>query len=398
MRELRLLVVSASHDVFEPSTGTGARLNELAAGLAERHTVSVLSPAAYADDPPAWVHRSYAFDRHGPGYLTDLNPAFLAAVGRALRSEPLDVVHVALPKGVLASALAVRVGGHDTAVVYAAQNVEAVHARDVEDPELPLYKRLVGPRFIPALERLSLRAADYVTTVSERDRETFVERFGVDPARVRAVPTGTHAVDRDRLADRDVVRSRHGLHDGPVLVFHGSHSHPPNREAVRLLRDRVVPGLRDGGVEAQCLLVGRGMPTVPDDAFRTAGFVDDLFSTLAAADAAVVPIRHGGGTKTKVFDYLGVGLPIVTTAKGAEGIELVDDEHALVVPEVDDGFVDAVERVVTDEPLRQRLGAAARRLAEGQYAWERSVEALSTFYESVVHGSVGRRVDEPDHR
>ncbi|MFD1647732.1 glycosyltransferase family 4 protein [Haloarchaeobius litoreus] len=381
---LRLLVVSPSHDVFEPTTGTGARLHELASRLADRHRVSVLCPAEFAAEPPDWVDAAYGFDRFGPGYLTDLNPLFLRAVRRALDSEPFDVLHVALPKGVVASKLAVRAGGHEAAVVYAAQNVEAEHARDVDDPTLPVYKRLVGSRLIPRIERVSLAAADYVTTVSERDRETFVRRFGVDPDRILAVPTGTTVPEPATLADPAERRRELGLDDRPTLVFHGSYSHPPNREAVSALVERVVPGLRDRGVDVQLLLVGDGMPAVDDSAVTTAGFVEDLYGTLAAADAAVVPIRHGGGTKTKVFDYLGVGLPIVTTEKGAEGIELVDGEHALVVADVDESFVDAVAQVVTDDELGRRLSEASRTLARERYAWGRSVDRLAGFYEGLV--------------
>lgn len=381
---VRVLVVSPSHDVFEPSTGTGARLANLAAGLADDHAVSVLQPAAFDREPPDWVDHDFRFERVGPGYLTDLNPHFVAAVRRALRVESFDVVHVALPKGVVASALAVRAGGHDAAVVYAAQNVEAEHVREVDDPTLPTYKRVVGPRLVPAVERLSLRAADYVTTVSERDRETFVRRLGVDPARIRAVPTGATAVDRDALEPRASVRRRLGLDDRPTFVFHGSYSHPPNREAVELLARRIAPALRERGVDAGFLLVGPGMPEVDDPDFTTAGFVADLDSTLAAADAAAVPIRHGGGTKTKVFDYLGVGLPIVVTGAGATGIDLVDGEHALVTPDADGRFVDALARVATDPALRDRLGDGARSLATGRYAWDRSVETLAAFYREML--------------
>lgn len=381
---LNILVVSPSHDVFEPTTGTGARLHELAAGLAATHRVSVLCPAEFAAPSPSWVDGTYGFHRHGPGYLTDLNPSFFRAVRRALRSGPVDVVHVALPKGVVASTLAVRAGGHDAAVVYAAQNVEAEHAREVSDPTLPTYKRLLGPHLIPRIERLSLIAADAVTTVSERDRTTFVDRFGVDPDRVLAVPTGATVPDPETVADTEQVRRKLGVDERPTLVFHGSYSHPPNREAVSVLVETVAPALRDRGIDAQFLLVGDGMPEIDAPGFHTAGFVDDLHSTLAAADAAVVPIRHGGGTKTKVFDYLGVGLPIVTTAKGAEGIDLSDGEHALVVADVYEAFVDAVERVATDAELRDRLGSAARQLATDRYAWERSVDRLASFYERIA--------------
>ncbi len=54
---------------------------------------------------------------------------------------------------------------------------------------------------------------------------------------------------------------------------------------------------------------------------------------------AVVPLVSGEGVKLKVLDYMAVGLPIVATKKGAEGLDLVNGKHAIIVNDVNEEFV-----------------------------------------------------------
>ena len=64
---------------------------------------------------------------------------------------------------------------------------------------------------------------------------------------------------------------------------------------------------------------------------------------LNSSDIGIVPILHGGGTKLKIFDYMGVGLPIVTTKKGIEGIEAKNGQHAIIVDDVNEEFINAIK-------------------------------------------------------
>jgi len=141
----------------------------------------------------------------------------------------------------------------------------------------------------------------------------------------------------------------------------------------------LAPAAVERGLDVDFLLVGKGTPAVDRPNVTTAGFVDDLFSVLNVADVAVVPISHGGGTKTKVYDYVTLGLPMVTTSKGIEGIDLVDGTHAAVVDAVDEAFVDALAGLLDSPARRDRMRDALSRLA-GEWSWASSVERLDTFY------------------
>jgi len=372
-----ILFVSPGPELVTPASGEGTRLKHLSQELADEWDILALVPESAAAESPPWVRQQYTYAQWSLPFLTDLNPSFVRALGRILQQEDVDVVH--LSRGVCAAQVLSNVLRSETIINHASQNVEAEHATDFVDPDLPIHKRLLGPRLIPAIERMAVRCAGSVTTVSEADRESLIERYEVDPDRIRAIPTGTTIVDDAQLENPEVMRERHGIDSDIVAVFHGSYAHPPNEEAVELLAERVAPAVRERGVDVEFLLVGKGMPEVQDPNITSAGFVEDLFSTLNAADFAVVPILHGGGTKTKVYDYLSLGLPLVSTKKGVEGIDVEDGVHGIMTTGVNKKFVDAVNQMALDEEVRQEAGTKVRKFGR-ERTWERSGGQLTGFF------------------
>jgi glycosyltransferase involved in cell wall biosynthesis len=99
----------------------------------------------------------------------------------------------------------------------------------------------------------------------------------------------------------------------------------------------------------------------------------------------LVPIRSGGGTRLKVLDGLASGRPIVSTAMGAEGIDVRDGEEALIADDPA-AFAAAAVRVLGDPALAERLGAAGRRLAERDYDWRPIGARLADLFEALAAG------------
>ncbi len=95
------------------------------------------------------------------------------------------------------------------------------------------------------------------------------------------------------------------------------------------------------------------------------------------------PVRIGGGTRLKVVEGLALGKAIVSTTVGCEGIDVKDREHLLVADDAET-FAERIVECFEDSALVQRLGAAARRLAEERYTWEISGDKLELLYGRLV--------------
>src|SRR6202040_2644325 len=84
--------------------------------------------------------------------------------------------------------------------------------------------------------------------------------------------------------------------------------------------------------------------------------------------AGINPMFGGSGTNIKMLDYMAAGLPSVTTAMGARGLETA--EQAFVESSTE-RFASDIAALI-DDPLRAReVGAAARKQATLFYSWER---------------------------
>lgn len=215
------------------------------------------------------------------------------------------------------------------------------------------------------LERMERRAAcrsDGVLAVSEGDAAR-IEALGA--RRVSVVPNG---VSCSTYADLPCA----GRTGGPLLLYVGAMSWPPNAAAARHLATDVLPKVRAVHPGARLRIVGADPP--PEVAalaraggVEVAGRVPDVRPHLAAAHALTVPLEAGGGTRLKIIEAFAAGLPVVSTPVGCEGLEVADGEHLVVAPR--ERFAAAVISLLGDPARAARLAERARSLARERYDW-----------------------------
>ena len=70
--------------------------------------------------------------------------------------------------------------------------------------------------------------------------------------------------------------------------------------------------------------------------------------------------------------------------KAIEGINAIKGEHAIVVDDVNEEFIDAIKYLIDNEQERERIGANARRLAEEEYDWDKIGEKLDKLYKTIL--------------
>ncbi|MEX2162100.1 MAG: glycosyltransferase family 4 protein [Anaerolineales bacterium] len=101
---------------------------------------------------------------------------------------------------------------------------------------------------------------------------------------------------------------------------------------------------------------------------------EQLPAAYAQANLFVYPSRHEG-MPNAVLEAMASGLPVLAT-RIAGNEELVTADTGLLVPAEDAGaFRSALEKLLADAKLRQRLGAAARKRVADGYSWRRVAEA-----------------------
>ncbi len=245
------------------------------------------------------------------------------------------------------------------AVVYHAHNVEYIL-------RVERHGWLVQ-RITRWAESRVLRGAGHSFAASEVDRDLFERLYGVRPA---LLPNG---VDLSRLADADAeavaaCRDTYGL-GAETILFMGSYAYRPNQEAIDFLVKRVMPRVLERRPHARLAVIGGEIPyrfpwllcpgVIPDE--QLAPFVHGCVVSVA-------PIFSGSGTRLKILTSLAAGVPVVATAKGAEGLDLAVDRE-IVLADEPAAFAESVARLLAEPERRIRIGMRGREKVARRYDW-----------------------------
>lgn len=232
-------------------------------------------------------------------------------------------------------------------------------------------------RKVDKFERRFLKTFDHITVVSEDDAK-HIRRLSPNVS-VTLVPNG---VDLKFFSETPYKEK------DDTLVFTGLMNWGPNVDAVLYFTESIWPHIQKMMPAARFLIVGRE-PTdkirelTQNDSIIVTGFVDDVRPYVWKSKVFVVPIRFGGGTRLKILEAMAMGIPVVSTTIGCEGIEVEDGKNIIICDDPAE-FAQAVISLMDDGSKRERLGRAGRKLVEEKYGWPNIAAKLEQAYHQCV--------------
>ena len=231
--------------------------------------------------------------------------------------------------------------------------------------ENPMRDRL----YLPLLARYEKRYCakfTHLVVTTKHDRGHLKKL--VPDANINIVTTGV-----------DLETSPYRSHDpgGHKLIFVGAMDSSHNIDAACYLAKEIFPLVRQRYPDATLSLVGtRPVPAVKalDDipGVTVTGRVPSITECLQQSAVSVIPLRAGIGIKTKTLESMAVGVPVVASDRGLEGMEVDIDGvplRALRANKPED-YVKAIGRLFEDADLRQKLSENARQMIEAEFTWE----------------------------
>ncbi|NOZ30215.1 MAG: glycosyltransferase family 4 protein [Chloroflexi bacterium] len=263
------------------------------------------------------------------------------------------------------------------------------------DLKVPYLFPKAGPLRRWAVFRLA-RASDVAITTNAADFQTLQSAGGV--GMLDLIPIGSNIQARPPAGyDRGDWRAKVGVRPEDLLLcYFGFLNASKGGETLILALAELVRR----GVPAHLLMVGGQVgasdPTNVAYLRRVQQLIDrlglvervhwtgyvpepEVSAYLMAADICVLPYRDGASFRRgSLMAALVHGLPIVTTRAPGEPPSptafsiprLADGENVLLVsPEDPSGVANAVQRLMSDPLLRERIGQGARQLAEA-FRWD----------------------------
>lgn len=206
---------------------------------------------------------------------------------------------------------------------------------------------------------------DLALVCSELDKSRAIDYIHIDKEKIVSIPNGVDIRSSFSESNSD---SNH------KLIFNGSLTYWPNLDAMNYFLFEIFPLVLREIPDCEILITGKNenvdIQSLPNHNGKVifTGFVEDIHTLVSSCAACVVPLRHGAGTRLKVLEAMAVGTPVVTTSKGAEGLEVIHGQHLLLANTSQD-FADYTVQILKDLRLREKIIREGRRLVEDVYDW-----------------------------
>lgn len=260
------------------------------------------------------------------------------------------------------------------------RDIDLSHARNPWDK----FRLMRWYSFLGMQYRVSPRL-DRVITVSESSAKDIQRVFHVPESALRVIYNG---IDTDFFNyDGSLPKEPHSL----IMVSSGQGNIkglPYMLQALYLLRDEVKVKLTIVGTTAPDSQPARMIKEygLENIVTYTGGIErEELARLYSTTEIAVSPSLYEG-FGLPAAEAMSSSLPVIATSAGALPEVVGQDGKAgiLVPPAEPEALAAAIKRLLDDEPLRKRLGAAGRKRVQNNFSWEQAARKTVQVYEELL--------------
>lgn len=231
-------------------------------------------------------------------------------------------------------------------------------------------------------EKYAVEKATTIFAMSPEDKSKLINLYNIDERKIHIVPSGVNISEffPSTAKEKEEIKKTLGLTNKRIVLFTG-YKHGPNFKAVEEIL-KISENFRK--TDVVFLVAGR-----IGDSFKNksnvifTGYVDDISPYFKIADIAINPMISGSGTNLKMLDYLASGIPVISTAFGARGLEVEDQENVLI-SNIEE-FPKWITSLLVDDKLREKLKINGRKLVEEKYDWKKIADKQTEIYTKLLN-------------
>jgi polysaccharide biosynthesis protein PslH len=209
-----------------------------------------------------------------------------------------------------------------------------------------------------------IQRIDGLSVVSENEK-LIVSHFNPTNCQIQVIPNGI---------EMDYYRGDWGAPEADTMIYAGALSYFANLDAMQYFISKILPIIKKSRPAVKLFITGNineqqrsQLPADPSVVFT--GYLEDVRPYIGRAWLSVIPLRIGGGTRLKILEALAMGIPVVSTSKGAEGLNL-ETGCDLLIKDSPETFAAGVVEILESCELRDRLGKKGQSTTGTLYDWK----------------------------
>ena len=173
----------------------------------------------------------------------------------------------------------------------------------------------------------------------------------------------------------------------PMSLFHiGSMEWQANEQGVMWFLNKVWPLVLSAQPNAKFHLAGKGLSKQDPRFFQSGivnhGEVSNAEDFMHEHGVMIVPIQAGSGIRIKTLEAMALGVPIVSTSIGSQGLAVSDDIEIKLADQPND-FASAICTLLSSPAKSQEMTTQARKYVELHHNLKRNTAELLTFLQSL---------------
>ncbi len=390
----KVLIIAPNQNVFPPRNGGHLRTANLSAEIARHHDTHYLSLQRDAHtEALAWDHarcKSIHFHYSNPIHPRSLFPRIVSTVkfrwhaqklsaptnsailsllrdsNQLLSKEGFDCIFLISIPPLLFQRLKKK---YSIPIIYDAHNVDSVLIKqqlDLQSDKKAQKALRVAYQDNIKKETTLYRYCDSTFACSQLDKEQ-LDHLNQGKLSIYTIPNGVDSYTNSQHEPATATT--------PNLLFCGSLDYFPNKEGLLWFHQQIWPKLKASLPSVQLTLIGRthdqsATSSLKDDPqIKLISAVDDVRPYYKEATVSIVPLNIGSGTRLKILESMSLGIPVISTSKGAEGIQATHGTHITIADQALE-FHDQLLKLLSDSKLRKAQSHNARKLVEEKYDWQ----------------------------
>ncbi len=177
----------------------------------------------------------------------------------------------------------------------------------------------------------------------------------------------------------------------PIVIFTGNMFYEPNQQAVAWFLEHCWPRLHKQFPTLQFRIAGNSPPDWllsrhGAKGISVLGSVPSIANEVRQATIAIAPMQSGSGMQFKILESMACAVPVIASTLGLGAIKAIDNESILLADTPEATYI-AIDRLLNDALLYQRIGYGGLELIRTSYTWESHCSELLNLYSHVLKNS-----------